>query len=462
MESRTLKYVAEAGGAELISGQPEACVANVCTDSRRVREGDLFVALRGEKHDAHDYLPEVFSKASAVVVERGREPSPAPGSGCAVLAVDDTRKMLGRLAAAYRRDFDVPIVAVGGSNGKTTTKELLASMLRQVMPTLWSEESFNNDIGVPLTLMRLDAGHRAAVLEVGTNHPGEIEPLVRMASPRMGIITNIGREHLEHFGDLEGVLKEEGWLAELLPSGGVLFLNGDAETADRLAGRSQARVVRVGLGRANEWRVSRVRLDKGGATFRMTGPMESCNGEYRLNLLGKHQVWNAALAIAVAGNLGLKYADMARGLGSCTPPRMRMEYWEAHGIRVLDDAYNANTDSMIAALDTLCELPFQGRRVAVLGDMAEQGTQSALAHAEVGRHAALLGIGQLFAVGRMAADTAQAARAAGLGRVMEFSDVESAVAAVRGFLKPGDVVLLKASRAARLERIAESLRTGRN
>lgn len=434
---------------------------DVCTDSRQAKEGDVFFAIPGEKFDGHNFLGEVAAKnVAAVVVQSSKVPATLPG--CAVLAVDDVRIALGRLAAAYRREFDLPIIAVGGSNGKTTTKELLASVLRQSFSTLWSEASFNNNIGVPMTLFRLQKTHRVAVLEAGTNHPGEIAPLVEMIVPKYGVITNIGREHLEFFGDLSGVAQEEGWLAELLPEGGTLFLNADNEWSEKIASRTRARVVRAGLGERNEWRAAKLRLDKGGSTFQVTSPEMGLNGEFRLNLLGRHQVANALLAIAVAAEFGLKYAQIASGLADCPPPKMRMQFWEANGVRVLDDAYNANTDSMIAALETLCDLPLQGRRVAILGDMGEQGAHSASAHAEVGRYAARLGVGQLFAVGPMAAGTAQAARAAGLKRVIEFADVESAVVAVRKFLKTGDVVLLKASRSARLERIAESLKTEKN
>ncbi len=192
------------------------------------------------------------------------------------------------------------------------------------------------------------------------------------------------------------------------------------------------------------------------------GAQEEFCGEYRVNLLGRHQVTNALLAIAVGAELGLGRAEIQRGLAECQPAKMRMKFWEANGVRVLDDSYNANADSTIAALETLCELPLQGRRVAVLGDMAELGAHSEAAHAEIGRRAAELKIGQLFAVGKMAAVTAQAARAAGLMRVFEFADVEAAVRAVKNFLKPGDVVLLKASRSSRLERIAETLKAGSN
>ncbi len=207
---------------------------------------------------------------------------------------------------------------------------------------------------------------------------------------------------------------------------------------------------------------TKIRLDKNGVTFRVQTAKENFSGEYRINLLGRHQVTNALLAVAVGEELGLSRDEIQNGLADCKPPKMRLQFWEANGVRVLDDAYNANADSTIAALETLCDLPLQGRRVAVLGDMEELGAHSEAAHAEVGKRAAELKIGQLFAVGKMAAVTAKAARDGGLNRVIEFENVEAAVTAIRKFLKTGDVVLLKASRASRLERIAETLKADKS
>ena len=200
-----MKFVAEACAAELKRGSGEASIQRICTDSRQAQAGDLFFAIKGERFDGHDYLNEVAARGvAAVVVERKKAPC-RPLPGCALLMVDDVRAALGRLAAAYRREFDLPVIAVGGSNGKTTVKELIASALRQKLTTLWSEASFNNDIGVPLTLLRLEKSHQVAVLEAGTNHPGELAPLVKMIQPKYGVVTNIGREHLEFFGDVAGV-----------------------------------------------------------------------------------------------------------------------------------------------------------------------------------------------------------------------------------------------------------------
>jgi UDP-N-acetylmuramoyl-tripeptide--D-alanyl-D-alanine ligase len=424
-----------------------------------VQAGDLFFALPGGRFDGHDFLRQAAEKgAGAVVVERRRVP--AGWSGCAMIAVEDTRKALGRLASTYRDDFALPLVAVGGSNGKTSTKELVASVLRQKVATLWSEVSFNNDIGVPLTLLRLEKSHRVAVLEAGTNHPGELAPLLKMIRPNYGIITCIGREHLEFFGDVAGVAQEEGWLAELLPADGKLFVNGDDEWTGCMVERARATVVRVGFAASNDWRARGLRLGKQGVRFQVDGSKADFAGEYRIHLLGRHQVVNALFAIAIGMELGLSRAEVARGLAECAPPKMRLELWEHNGVRVLDDAYNANADSVAAALQTLRELPCKGRRVAVLGDMAELGAHSEAAHEEIGRRAAELGVGQLFAVGKMAPIMARAARGAGLNRVFEFADVETAAAAVKSFIKSGDVVLLKASRATRLERIGEVLRAG--
>ena len=453
-----MKFVAAACAAEMKSGAPGTRVKNVCTDSRQAKVGELFFAIRGEKFDGHDFLNEVAAKkVGAVVIEQKKNPAQLPD--CAVLVVDDARIAFGKLAAAYRKDFSLPVIVVGGSNGKTTTKELLASVLRQKFSTLWSEASFNNDIGVPATLLRLEKSHQAAVLEAGTNHPGELAPLVKMIQPKFGVITSIGREHLEFFGDVAGVAQEEGWLAELLPADGKLFLNGDGEWTEKIVARTKAKIVRIGFGEKNDWHAKKIRLDKSGVTFQVESPKKEFCGEYRVNLLGRYQAANALFAIAVGAELGLEPAQIQRGLAECQPPKMRMQFWEANGVRVLDDAYNANVDSTIAALATLCDLPLQGRRVAVLGDMEELGAHSEASHAEIGKRAAELKIGQLFAVGKMADIVAKAARDGGLTRVIEFENVEAAMKAVKNFLKPGDVVLLKASRASRLERIAETLKS---
>ncbi|HET7625184.1 MAG TPA: UDP-N-acetylmuramoyl-tripeptide--D-alanyl-D-alanine ligase [Verrucomicrobiae bacterium] len=459
MEARNIQFILSACDGKRFRGETNFAVQRVCTDSRRAQPGDLFIALRGDRFDGHEFLGEAAAKGvAAVMIDEKKTTMDFPD--CAVIIVDDTRKALGKFAARYRNDFSPAMIAVGGSNGKTTTKELIASVLRQKLNTLWSDASFNNDIGVPLTLLRLENLHQAAVLEAGTNHPGELAPLVKMIRPDFGIVTSIGREHLEFFGNLEGVADEEGALAEWLPGKGKLFLNGDNEWTSRIAKRASADVVRVGFDEINHWRATEISPDKSGVSFQVSAPGAEFSGGYRIHLFGRHQVVNALFAICLGAELGLNRAEIQRGLSECPAPKMRLQFCEPNGVGILDDSYNANLDSMIAALETLRDFPCKGRRVAVLGDMAELGIHSEAAHEQAGRSAAELGVGQLFAVGEMAPVTARGARNAGLNRVLEFNDVDTAAAAVKSFLKPGDVVLLKASRAARLERVAELLRGG--
>jgi UDP-N-acetylmuramoyl-tripeptide--D-alanyl-D-alanine ligase len=459
MEPRPLNFIAAACGGNLVSGDERLLVRRICTDSRQVQAGDLFIALPGDRFDGHDFLGEVLRKgAAALMVRHGR--APASPNSASIITVADTRKALGRLAASYRVDFRLPVVAVAGSNGKTTTKDLIASVLKQRFPTLFSEASFNNDIGVPMTLLRLEQTHQAAVLEAGTNHPGELAQLLEMIRPRFGVLTSIGREHLEFFGDLAGVAEEEGWIAESLPPDGKLFINGDNPWSERVAHRARTPVVRAGFGAGNDYRASGARLDHQGSAFAVQAPEAEFSGEYRINLLGRHQIQNALYAIALGAELGLRPAEIRRGLAECRPAKMRMQLWELNGVQILDDAYNANADSMAAALETFRDLPCKGRRIAVLGDMAELGAHCEAAHEEVGRRAAELGVVQLFAVGKMAPALARGARGAGLNRLFEFADVEAAAAALKSFVKAGDALLLKASRSSRFERITELLRKG--
>lgn len=456
MEPRSLKYLADACNGELLNGSPQRLATSICTDSRKAGPGDLFFALSGERFDAHNFLSDVAKNGViAVVAERKKIPA---DFFTTVIAVDDTRRALGNLAARYREDFDLPIIAVGGSNGKTTTKELLASVLRQKFSALWSEASFNNDIGVPITLLKLHSNHQVAVLEVGTNHPGELAPLLHLIKPRLGVITSLGREHMEFFGDMEGVAKEEGSLADVLPEQGTLFVNGDSEWIQPIIQRSKAKVLRIGFSEKNDCIASDVQFDEAGVTFSAKTVRDDLCGEYRIKLLGRHQVVNALLAISVAGELGLSRAEIQKGLLECEPALMRLQTWTINGIQILDDSYNANADSMLAALETLHDMPCNGRRVAVLGDMAELGEYSIPAHTEVGRRAAELKIDQLFAVGANSRVTADSARRGGLKRVEEFSEIEMAGAALKKSLQSGDLVLLKASRSARIERIGEILK----
>lgn len=456
MEKLALSKIAESCGAQVHGKVDGVMAGGVSTDSRKVLAGDVFVAIAGEKFDGHRFLDEVAAKGVvAVVVEQGKVP--AGWNPCPVLLVPSSRVAYGQIAAGYRKEFKIPVVAVAGSNGKTTTKELITSVLKQQLVTLKSEASFNNDIGVPATLLNLSAKHEAAVLEVGTNHPGELAPLVNLIKPKYGVITSIGREHLEFFGDLVGVAQEEGCLAELLPADGRLFVNLDSPWMEQILRRAKCPVVTVSQRGRGDWSGTLIRSGLLGIELEVTSPKPDFNGVYQLPLLGRHQITNALLALAVGAELGIGAAEMKRGLAECPVPKMRLQISERRGVTVLDDSYNANADSMLAALQTLVDLPCKGRRMVVIGDMAELGASAAAAHAEVGRHAADLKIDALLAVGRMGQVTASAAKVGGIQMVKECQDTSVASSELRHWLRPGDMLLLKASRSSQVERVLEGL-----
>jgi UDP-N-acetylmuramoyl-tripeptide--D-alanyl-D-alanine ligase len=456
MESQTLHTIAHWSQGRLLNASPEAVVRGITTDSRALKKGDLFLALAGDKFDGHNFLLDVCAMgAAAAVVEETRLaalPSDLPG-----VVVTDTRKALGAIAKSYRQQYRSPAIAIAGSNGKTSTKELVAAVLAEKLKTLWSPASFNNDIGVPLTVLQLTATHEAGVFEVGTNHPGELRPLIEIIRPTIGVITSIGREHLEHFGTIDGVLEEEGTLAELLPAGSLLVINGDGYGAEHLTRRSIARVIRVGYGTGNDWTIRVLEMAASGSRFEITTDAAEYAGEYSIKLLGTHQVVNATYAIVVGKELGLGRADIQRGLASCAGAKMRLQPKKIDDFIVLDDAYNANADSMQAALDTLQVFPCAGRRIAILGDMGELGETSLAAHEEVGRGAAEKGVDYLVAVGQKSRAMASAARTAGLRNVLDLSEVDKVGPAVTEIVRSGDVVLVKASRSTRLERVIDYL-----
>ena len=455
MDPHPLSFFADAAGAKLVSADPAQWVQRVITDSRKVLEGDLFVALRGDRFDGHDYLSAVHQRgAAAMIAAVWHDRAPA---GMPLLIVDSPRSAYARIARAYRCEFDIPVVCVAGSNGKTTTKEMIATLLATGLSTLKSEASFNNDVGLPASLLRLERHHQAAVLEVGTNHPGELAPLVRLAAPRVGVITSIGREHMEFFGDLAGVAAEEGNLAELLPSateGGLLVIQSECAFANHVAARTSARVVRVGFGPTSQWQAEVRSVSWAGTQFVVRSPVPDWTGEWTLPMPGRHSVSNAVLAMAVAAHLGVDPERAREALSRFIPAQRRLNIRNVAGVRVIDDTYNANADSVLAALQTLADLPCAGRRVAVLGDMAELGSTTETAHAEVGRAAARLGIDAVFAVGKQAAITAGAA---GPNRGWVFPGVDAALIGLADYAREGDALLIKASRSSGLERITEGL-----
>ncbi len=455
-----LQLLAGDCGAELRGNACGVMVQRVCTDSRSLRRGDLFVCLRGPHFDGHAFAAEACRQgAAAVLGEPGFDG--LAGLDRPVLLVPDARQALGQIARAHRRRFQIPVIAVAGSNGKTTTKELIASILRQRWHTVASVASFNNEIGLPLTLLELDATHGAAVVEVGTNHPGELAALLPMAEPTHGVLTRLGREHLEFFGNLEGVIQEEGALAEAVPSEGVLVLSGDGPGVTQIGERAQARVVRVGWAPENDWACRSATISTEGTAFDVRPPAQTAaawGGEYTLRLLGVHQLDNALLGLALGCELGLSRDEVAAGLRSCGPAPRRLQLATVGGVGVLDDSYNANADSMRAALAVLRDLDCAGRRIAVLGDMVELGDHAASAHEETGRHAVQMGVDRLYAVGEWAGRLLSGAREQRLPWGQDFASAPGAAEKLLEDVREGDVVLVKASRRTRLDVVADLLK----
>lgn len=428
-------------------------IGGVSIDSRTLSPGDLFVPLPGSRADGHDFLEAAFARGAAAALcarERygawqGREPGP-------LVVVPDVTRALQRLAHGLRQGWSGLLVGVTGSVGKTTTKELVAAVLRTAAPTLATEGNLNNHWGVPLTLLRLRPEHRAAVIEMGMNAPGEIAALAAIAVPNAAVVTAAGAAHLERFGTVAAVAREKTDLARALRPHETAFLGADFP-ALLAAGRDLAcRVVTYGLARRAQLRPSRVEpLGAGGSRVTVEG-----FPPFTLALPGRHQVANALAALAVARAFGVDPAAAAGALETVAPPPGRMEVRRARGATLLVDCYNANPESVAAALATLAAMPGAARRIAVLGDMLELGPRAAALHRATG---ARVRGAEVWTTGAFAAQWAAGARRAGAA-VRVFDDVPALRAALHAALAEGVVVLIKGSRGAALERVLEGLGTG--
>ncbi|MCX6357754.1 MAG: UDP-N-acetylmuramoyl-tripeptide--D-alanyl-D-alanine ligase [Candidatus Aureabacteria bacterium] len=460
MEPIVLGDCVEWAQGRLISGEPGRPVAGISTDTRTLSGGDFFIALRGATYDGHDYLGRAVDLgAGGVVVSADIPPGDArrfAGRGVAVVKVGNTLTALQDIAAAYRRRFGIPVVAITGSNGKTTTKEMVRVVASQRMPLLASEGTFNNHVGVPLTLLRIERRHRLAVLELGMNHPGEIGRLASLADPNIGVITNVGPAHLEFLGTLQGVADAKGELVWVMEAGSAsrsrtAVLNSDDPLLRGMAGRCACPVVTFGLGEGAGVRGESVRNTGDGTSFTIRSGGDSCG--VILPALGVHNVHNALAAAAVCTLLGMGMEEIAAGLAEVRMPPMRMERLTMDGVTVINDAYNANPGSMRAAIDTFTALQGCTRKILVIGDMLELGRAADEAHREVGRRVAEGGIDVLIAVGEGCALAAVAARERGMSpeRVLAFRDAGDAAAALRERMRPGDCVMLKGSRRMKLE-----------
>jgi len=449
MSMATLAYVAEQVRGELIG--EDRCFDRVSTDTRSLRAGELFVALRGPRFDGNAYVSQANGRGAAGAVVD----TVWPGE-LSQVRVSDTRLALGRLAEAWRMRFDMPVVAVTGSNGKTTVKEMLTRILEGVGATLSTKGNLNNDIGVPLTLLNLRDAHRFAAIEMGANHAGEIAYLTRLARPTVGIVNNAAAAHLEGFGSLSGVAKAKGELFAGLGESATAVINADDRFAPlwrELAARCK-QVLTFGESEDAEYRADSISQEAESESPRLRFMLHTPRGSgtVRLNMIGRHNVLNALAAAAGASAAGVDLDAVIQGLEKAVNVTGRLTLKEGlRGARIIDDSYNANPSSLSSALDFLVQL--QGKSWLVLGDMGELGGEATEIHRDIGVDARQLGVERLFTIGALAGSAAQAFGAG----ARSFEDTQSLIDALRDELQPNVNVLVKASRKMRLEQVVSAL-----
>lgn len=468
----TAEEIREITGARVLAGEifhlRGAGIRRVVTDSREVRQGDLFVALRGERFDGHQFVESACRRGAvgALVQEHYKVPPglrrgtgkrrPAPW----VLGIPAPLLAYQQLAAHHRSRFSIPLVAVTGSNGKTTTKDMVACVLEERWEVLKTEGNLNNCIGVPKTLLRLTPRHEAAVVEIGVDHRGQTTRLCEVTGPTIGLITNIGPDHLEFFGTLQASVSAKGELLDQLPYDGVAILNADDHFSPDLASRARCPVISFGFSVRAQVRAEDVAMDpRRGTTFQLLLPGLARSVPVALRVYGRHNLSNALAAATVGQVLGISGPMIAQGLARFKPAMMRSQVLRVGKARVINDCYNANPASMKAAIKLLSELGAGARTIAVLGDMLELGPNAFDLHCEVGAYLAHQGIGYLIACGTLGRGFAEGARTAGMApdQVQEATDAEAATHLLKDLMRAGDMVLLKGSRGMRMERILDAL-----
>ena len=455
MDSVSLSQICDAVRGILTQGAPQTIVDHVSTDTRTLKPGSLFIALKGECFDGHAFVGQaVCAGAAAVMVQ---DPAKVPGDA-ACIRVDDTLAGLKDLAAWYRGRFNIPLVAVTGSTGKTSTKEMIAAMFGARYHTHKNTGNFNNEIGLSHTLLALDHSHEASVVELGMNHAGEISVLSRMARPGIAVITNIGLSHIGNLGSRENILAAKLEILEGMAQDAPLVINGEDALLISAAQRMDRPVVRCGFSADHDVRAMDVHLlGEAGSVFTAVAGNDQC--EIKLNSPGRHSVQNCLCALGAALSAGLTLAEAAEGLSNLAAAKMRLNLETTEfGTKIINDAYNASPDSVAAALAVLMEMDAR-RHYAVLGDMLEMGEYAETAHYDMGKKVAESSVDVLAAIGELSRHTAQGAKDAGMDGTKIFHCMEpnDAVIYLRTFLGPGDAVLVKGSRGMRLERIVDVL-----
>ncbi len=447
----TVAEIVKACGGILLSGDPETVVSSVCTDSRQVEEGALFVPIRGERTDSHIYIDAVFASGAAATLTQNEKDKP---DGRPRIYVPDTVEALQKIALAYRSRFSIPVIGVTGSVGKTTTKEMVALVLSASYNVMKTEGNQNSQIGLPLTLFRLEESHQAAVIEMGMSDFGEMAKLAAMAQPRYAIMTNIGISHIQQLKTQENILKEKLHITDTFTESSVLFLNGeDPMLASLKTGLPSVRKVYFGLQPWCDYRAEAIETSPQGTRFQFTG--QGVSVPVWIPVPGNHNVLNALAGLALVHTLGGNVEAGAKALSGYETPAMRQQIHKVNGITVIDDSYNASPDALRGSLQVLCGFP--GRKVAVLADMLELGEAEENAHRQVGKTAASLGVDCVFTVGTRAAWIAEEAASSGVKTVKTFENNQEISAFLRSFLQEGDTLLVKGSRGMHMDEVVQAV-----
>ena len=458
MNPLPLSQIAQWAGASVSSGDGTVVIDKISTDSRTIKRGELFVPLRGENFDGHNFVEATaIAGAAGAIVDSNWEGN-VP-ENFALVRATDTLQAYQQLAANYRKSLKLDVVAITGSNGKTSTKDFAAAVLARRFRVTKTQGNFNNHVGLPRTILEATAQDELAVWEIGMNHPGEIAALAKIAASDVGIITNIGVAHIEFMGSREKIADEKGALAEAVGAEGTVILNADDPFTKRIATRTRGKVILAGTtgGTIRASEINQSGSGSGSGTdFTILEGAHRCRAQ--LPVPGLHMVQNALLAVASGRVFGLSLEECAAGLVAAPLTKARLQVKEIHGVQFLDDSYNANPDSMKAALRTLVELDAEGRRIAVLGEMRELGDESESGHRDVGETAAALKVDHLIAIGNAAATIAEAAKRAGLENSSIVASTAEAAELLAEIAAPGDLVLIKGSRLARTEQVIEAFR----
>jgi UDP-N-acetylmuramoyl-tripeptide--D-alanyl-D-alanine ligase len=455
MDPRTLEQIAKWVDGK-VHGIGTGTVTRLVTDSRSIRKGEFFVALRGERFDGHAFLGAVWEAGAA-----GALVSTVNSflNGMTQIEVPDTLAALQRLAKAYRSELPLKAIGVTGSSGKTSAKEMIAAVLGERFSVTKTVGNYNNHIGLPLTVLGASRADEVGVFEMGMNHAGELALLCDIACPDCAVITNVGTAHIGFFGTREAIAKEKAVVAEAISAEGFVVLNANDEFTDWMASRCKARVIRAGLNQG-DLQAREIKYGDKGSTFALTHGAVSTR--VALPVHGEHMVTNAVLAAAVGVGLGLSLKECATGLAKTTIPGNRLKIQRLGRVLVINDAYNANPDSMVAALKTAAHFAVKGRRVAALGRMGELGEHSELGHRQVGRAVAEYEFDHLVTVGDEARLMAEAAHSAGLKSTRQAETHEQAVKALLDYLEPGDLLLVKGSLSSAMDRVVAGLEAVKN